>query len=183
LGVEFEWNPFSTASRAARAEQEGRIGNALRLYARAGQHNRILECITRVVPSWTVKPMLLTGSKELLELESALVNEPLIGMPDTMKRHLLEHTQSALSILWDSTQRFATAARISVDRGSDPQGIAQQTSRLNQMLEKIRQARRDLADLAITGTGPGELAKLEQSFQVLASAARHTREAMDEWSP
>jgi len=49
MEIEFEWNPFSTASKAARAERNGRIGHALPLYAKAGQIDAILLFVVRAL--------------------------------------------------------------------------------------------------------------------------------------
>lgn len=165
--VEFEWNPLSIASRAARAEQDGRVGEALRLYAKAGQGPRVLARMKAALPNWPVRDTLLTAAQELLDLELRAINAR-TGIPETVKDRLAAYVENAASVMWTTADRLATAATLTT---SPPKGLQRESAKLERLLQAIRDARVSLADLTLSG-GTAELDGVERDFQKLSDVAQ-----------
>jgi hypothetical protein len=165
--VDFEWNPLSAASRAARAEQAGRYGEALLLYAQAGQGTRVLERMRSSLPDWPVRDTLLAATQELLELGQRALG-PRAGIPEAVRDRLARYLENAGEVVWTTANRVAAAAALA---SAPPRGLQRESDTLERLLQAIRGARDSLADLTLAGGGT-ELQSVEQDFQRLSDVAK-----------
>jgi len=112
MTVELEWNPVSAASRGARAERKGRVGEALAYYAQAGQGDRIERCLQRRLPEWPVRAALIEAAKELSDLQATARKVQARSAPELagLIGHLVEDSQNVGAVLWRGADRVVTAA-------------------------------------------------------------------------
>ena len=124
--VELEWNPFSYASRAARAERDGALGEALWYYDRAGQPARVLECLYRNLPDSVLRTALLEATAELLDLEKAIVTLQPLATVDlgNMGNHIVNFSHEMAATLWQTAERvrgcFGALGRAQLPPGARP---------------------------------------------------------------
>src|SRR5579862_682602 len=97
--VDFEWNPLSAASRAGRAEQAGHFGEALLLYAQAGQGERVVARMRAALPDWPVRDTLLHATQELIDLGQRALG-PRSGIPAAVQDRLARDLENAGQIVW-----------------------------------------------------------------------------------
>ncbi len=178
--IELEWNPFSTASRAAHAERAGRVSLALDLYTRAGQRARVRACLQRALPAWPVRDVLLAASVELLDLQALAAGIDQRSMPEVagVLTHVVEDGEGIAGALWRSAERMVTAAGLLAGSSVMPRSLQRETAKLERLLESIRETRSSLADLALTGgrTGRSDRQTLETEFTSLRRAADELNE-------
>jgi hypothetical protein len=177
MTVELEWNPVSAASRGARAERKGRVGEALAYYAQAGQGDRIERCLQRRLPEWPVRAALIEAAKELSDLQATARKVQARSAPELagLIGHLVEDSQNVGAVLWRGADRVVTAAAfVSGGRGV-PRNLQRETSKLQGLLTSIQETRNSLADLALSG-GKADRSTLEHGFQSLRQAAERLNE-------
>lgn len=179
--VELEWNPLSTASRAARAERSGRIAKALRLYAKANQPGRIIYCLETSLPTWPEKPKILNAAKELLDLQEAAGSPEAEGLPGNMTRHLLDDAERTAEALWMLAGAVVAAAVLKSPTSSPTHQLNREMEKLDRLLARINEARDSLAAVAFS-RGVEDLRRIEESFSNLAAAADALKCEIDEMS-
>jgi len=177
--MEFEWNPFSRASRAARAERAGQIGVALRLYTHSRQRRRIHECLHAAVPNPRVRALLINAINELLELEQAATSFRAIGAPDAevMAAQLTNEARRALPVLWHTADRVSAATAHQVDSATIQHRLQSEADNLASLLAAIQEARRRLAEFILAGNTDVEIATME--FRAIGAAAEELRRSVD----
>jgi hypothetical protein len=175
--VELEWNPLSSASRGARAERRGRIGEALTYYSQTGQQKHIEQCLLRRLPDWPVRQALLTAARDLNNLQASARTVRGRSMPELagLIDHLTEDCQNVAAILWRSADRVATAAAFLSDGQSIPRNLQRETVKLQGLATSIQETRHSLADLALSG-GKADQAALERGFEWLRQTAKELME-------
>lgn len=130
IGVDFEFNPFSKASRAARGERAGRIGEALRLYASIGEDDRIRECLAERLPNWPVKRPVIAAADALLVLRASAADAKGRGIPATMTTALTREVEATGEIVWRTAHRIVAAAAQKVDPAEFSDVLAREGARL-----------------------------------------------------
>lgn len=165
--VSFEWNPVSTASRAARAEQAGHFGEALLLYAQAGQGAQVLERMRNTLPNWPIRGALLSATGELLDLGQRAL-DPRNGIPQAVRDRLTHYLESAGTVVWTMANHVAAAATLT---SAPPAALQGESEKLDQLLQAVRDARSSLADLTLSGSGD-QLQSVEQDFRRLSDVAK-----------
>lgn len=184
FGVELEWNPLSTASRAARAERAGRIGQALRLYIKAGQHDRVRDCLLTSLPESEARSMLVAASSEWLALRRALDDARDQALPDGWTDWFSDDTQAPGEVLWRTADRIAAASRHKVESPRIRQAVAREAQKLARLNRALQEARVGLAELALSEGGqPLDFQKPERRLRDLAAAARDLDEPPDAPTP
>ncbi|HEX5414572.1 MAG TPA: hypothetical protein VFZ25_02825, partial [Chloroflexota bacterium] len=153
--VELEWNPFSDASRGARAEREGALGEALWYYDRAGQPARILACLYRNLPDSLLRTALLEATAELLDLERALATLHPLATVDLgrLSHHVARFSHEMADVLWQTAERAAVASALWGTPDSLPEPGPQVIDGLHELRERIRRVRNELAGLVFFGRG------------------------------
>lgn len=144
--VELEWNPLSDASRAARAERAGNLAEALALYERADQSNRVVACLYRNLPASGLRAALIDASGEYLALKAALPVLDLLALPARASAdRVLGYVDEVGGFLWLTAERLALAFTVweSLDEVADlgPREI----EKLNGLTANVRQVRVGLA--------------------------------------
>lgn len=157
--VELEWNPFSDASRGARAEREGALAEALWFYERAGQPERVIACLQRSLPWSPLRVALIEAVGELLDLKnglarlSSLTTLDLEPVPEHVSRFVedmaatLRHTAERVavaSVLWDGPELVPVAYQQAIDQ-------------LHEARAATRRVRDELGGLVVAGQDPGGL--------------------------
>jgi hypothetical protein len=172
FGIELEWNPFTTASRAARAERAGRISRALGLYVKAGQPKRVERCLRRALPEWPLRALLITASWELHDLKAITARVEAHSVPGLagLLGEFVEDGERIAAALWGSVDRAMTAAALIGSSKSPPRGLRDDTAKLQGLLTSIRETRHSLAGLAIA-EGQTDRQALAQGFKALRAAA------------
>jgi hypothetical protein len=164
--VQIEWNPFSLASRAGRAEKRGRFGEAMLLYAAAGQGQQILDRMRASLPPWPIRDTILAVTSELLALDERALG-PQTALPAPVADRLAQYLENAGTVVWTTANRVAAAGTLAT---SPPRGLQTETAKLEQLLQTVRDARQSLADLTLSGAG-AELPSVEQDFRKISSVA------------
>ncbi len=180
LPIEFEFNPFSTASRAARAENAGRIGEALRLYVKAGQYERVLRCLSEALPDWPVRSSLVAAARELLALEESSAIARAAGVPETITNRLAQEAQTAGDAIWRSADRVAASAAQKIGSTRLQQGLKREDEALARLRRSIQAAREGLAELTLSGEGGMDLETEDMRLRQLAQTTRELTEVLDE---
>lgn len=172
--VELEWNPFSYASRAARAERDGALGDALWYYDRAGQPARVLECLYRNLPDSALRTALLEATAELLDLEKAIVTLQPLATVDlgNMGNHIVNFSHEMAATLWQTAERVAVASVLWGASESLPEPGPQMIDRLHEVRETIRRVRNELAGMVFLGRGQGRLELAVSRSSSLADTIR-----------
>jgi hypothetical protein len=157
--VELEWNPFSDASRGARAEREGALGEALWYYDRAGQPARVLECLYRNLPDSALRAALLEAAAELLDLEKAIATLHPLATVDLghMGHHVVNFSHEMATTLWQTAERVAVASALWGAPDSLPESALPVIDRLHEIRGTIRRVRDELASLVFFGRSQGSL--------------------------
>lgn len=145
--VELEWNPFSNASKAARAERRGLIGEALYYYDRAGQPDRLTACLRRNLAESPLRTALGETVGELLALKSAWtrIAASLPWASWTMDGRTWSYVQEVSEGLWWSAERIAAASPLWDPGEPLPDFIQAEIDRLQRLRESVRQIRTQLA--------------------------------------
>ena len=157
--VELEWNPFSNASRGARAEREGALAVALWFYERAGQPEQVIACLQRSLPWSPLRAALIEAVGELYDLQNglarlySLTTLDLGPVPEHVARFVedmaatLRHTAERVavaSVLWDGPERLPVAYQQAIDR-------------LHEARVATRRVRDELGELLVAGQDRGGL--------------------------
>jgi hypothetical protein len=172
--VELEWNPFSDASRGARAEREGALGEALWYYDRAGQPARILACLYRNLPESALRTALLEATAELLDLEKAIATLQPLATVDlgNLSNHVVNFSHEMAASLWQTAERVAVASALWGASDSLPEPAPQVIDRLHELRGTIRRVRNELAGLVFLGRGQGGLEMALSRSSSLADTIR-----------
>ncbi len=174
--VELEWNPFTTASRAARAERAGRIGEALRLYLRAGHPERAIECLHASLPRGPLRDALVGAAGEAIGLLKGVDVARVAGAPEPIVASMEQGTLATCELLWKSANRAAATARISAD-GLDR--FAGEVGKVSAMSAALRDMRHGLATMTMADPGSNDLNVVSTQLRALANAGRSLQEELD----
>lgn len=145
--VELEWNPLSDPSRAARAERAGNLVEALALYERAGQPNRVVACLYRNLPASPLRAALVDAADEFLALKAALpVLDAHVIFPTAVNAdRVVSYVDEVGALLWLTAERLALAFTVweSLDEVADlgPPEV----EKLTGLTANVRQVRIGLA--------------------------------------
>jgi hypothetical protein len=161
-------------ARAKMALQEGRVQEALRIYADAGERSSLLQSLQSTLPQkWDASKVLYSVAGELLELEKNVEMARRVGVPPSVTDRLYGEAHAAGEILWHRASRISAAASYNVESPRLQEALVAEKERLNHLLESIKDARSGLAELTLAGGG-GEkaLAQVQQRFRGITDAAR-----------
>jgi hypothetical protein len=153
LGIELEWNPLSTASHAARAERAGRTGEALRLYVKAGQYDRVRDCLLTSLPESDARSTLLAASSEWLALRQALDAARDQRLPEGWTEWFADDAEAPGEVLWRTADRIAAASRHNLETLRIRRALVREAEKLTRLAEALREARASLAELALSEGG------------------------------
>ena len=173
IGIELEWNPFSAASRAARAEQGGRISQALHLYVKAGQYDRVRDCLACSLPKGPVQSALISAASEWLDLWRGVNAARARGLPTGWTDWFSDDAQSPAEVLWRTADRVAAFSLHNVDSPRIRQRLQREVSKLTHLTTALHEARVALAELALSEGGqPLAFQKSEGRLRALAQAVQ-----------
>lgn len=145
--VELEWNPLSDASKAARAERRGAVGEALFYYDRAGQPDRLTACIRRNVVTSPLRAAFEEAVEEILALKSAW-SKIAMSLPWaswTTDGRTWSYLQEVGEGLWWTAERVAAASLLWNPSEMVPDFIQEEIDRLELLRQSVRQTRFQLA--------------------------------------
>lgn len=180
-GFELEFNPFSTASRAARAEREGRIADALHLYVEARQFGRVRDCLLCVLPTGPVRTILMNAAAEWPALHRGLLDARRPEQRDGWVNWFDDEVREAETVLWQSAERLADVLALDVDSPRIQQLIRTRTDKLNRLARVLREARAGLAEITLSGADiDAGLEKSECRLLRLVDAVRALKDIEDE---
>jgi|GEM_PF-2143978 len=157
--VELEWNPVSDASRGARAERQGAIGEALWHYDRAGQPTHVITCLYRTLPDCPLRVALLEATAELLDFKNALSSLNTLPTVDlgNLTTHVGDFGRDMSVSLWQTAERVAVASALWGRTDTPPEAGSQTIERLRELRGTIRRVRNELAGFLVSGTDRGGL--------------------------
>ena len=157
--VELEWNPFSEASKGARAERQGAVGEALWHYDRAGQSTHIIACLYRRLPDSPLRVALLETTAELLDFKHAFAALDSLSTVDlgNLTDHIGDFGRDMSVALWQTAERVAGSSALwgSVDISGE--AGSKTLERLREIRSAIRRVRNELAGFLVSGTDQGGL--------------------------
>jgi hypothetical protein len=157
--VELEWNPLSDASRAARAERQGALGEALWYYDRADQPEQVIACLYRNLPESQLRAALLETTAELIDLRRALATLRSLATVDlgNVAEHVAGFAQEMAVSVWQTAERVAAASALWGTAEPLPEPGSQVIERLSELQQTIRRVRNELAGLVFAGQDRGGL--------------------------
>jgi hypothetical protein len=185
MRVELEWNPFSAASRAARAERAGRYAEALRHYAsdRDGER-RLVACLAHGLPPWPIRDTLLAAARELLHLERGVAVAQRAGAPAALASSIWSYAEAAAALVWRSADRLAAVSAQNVDAAQLQQALGREHERLAALRDVVASLRTELAAMTLSGTPAStdrsEERRVQAQVLALVDVARTLRESADE---
>lgn len=172
--VELEWNPFSDASHAARAERAGALAEALWYFERAGQSTQVIACLQRSLPESPLRVALIEAIAELLDLQDGLA---MLGTMATLDlgpvpEHVASFVQDMAATLRQTAERVAVASVLWEAPDGLPSTSQQAIGRLNEVRGAIRRVRDELGGLVVAGQDPGGLEMTLSRSTALADSLR-----------
>ena len=177
--VELEWNPLSVASRAARAERAGRVGEALALYVQAGQPGRALECLHLNLPAGPLRDALLRAAESVFALVDSTAIARRAGVPETVLRQMHDSAKTTGDLLWGIGGRVAAASLQRVEARGVLEGYGRETAKITALGSAIQQAREGLAEATLADKGAGDVNVGSMRLRAVSDAARSLREEYD----
>jgi len=178
--VELEWNPFTTASRAARADRAGRLGEALPLYVRAAQFERIPEAIWFGLPSGRVRQALADAASEWAGLAQSLERAPGRQLPDGWRDWYETALEGAAEVLWSAADRLTVGLRGRTISARLEAILAREIERLHRLAHTLAEAHDSLTELVLTGAGTApDAEKARRRLESLSRAVEDVRENDD----
>ncbi|HEY7060604.1 MAG TPA: hypothetical protein VII06_03935 [Chloroflexota bacterium] len=183
--MQLEWNPWSVASRAARAERGGRYAEALRLYARDRRgESRVLDTLSHGLPQWPIRHVIIAAARDLLYLQRAVDAARAAKVPPAILNGVAEGADRAAEIVWRSADRLAAAGAQRVDATFMLPTLKAETDRLEDLRTTILALRTELAEVTVSGTpatADRDAARhVSVSLRALTDATRALRESIDE---
>jgi hypothetical protein len=177
--VELEWNPFSYASRAARAERRGALGEALVLYDRAGGVEPVCSCLRRNLRDSELRTALLDTTREVLDLREGLsvlgdltsLNLTAVGEP------VAGFVYDAVASLWWTAERIAAVMAIWGPLDPLPEVGDAEVARMAELRTTIRRVRAELAGLILAEPSRPTLATTIERSTALADTIHALAEA------
>jgi hypothetical protein len=181
LRIELEWNPFSIASKAARADRARRVREALSLYVRAGQLDRIERCLLFSLPDGTARSQLVRATEEWLYFWKGLAIARERRLPTSLVDDLSAEAEAAADLLWRIADNTAAALSHKVQTQRFQGSLRREMVKVEQLAEQLTLARADLADLELSGGGePLGVEKTTHRLQELRQSVQDLREAVHE---
>ena len=163
---------FSPWSRAERARDAGRLGEALQRYVRAYGEDRsgVDGFFSEALPYRSVRTILIDAAWELCELERSAALARAAGVPVALTARLVGEAQAAGSVLWRSADRVGAVAAQRCSSLEVARGLGREAERLTRVYEAVLQVRGALAELTLSGTGGRDLESAELRLRAVAQA-------------
>lgn len=176
----------SIDARAERAERAGRIGEALRLYARQGSHQQIEQLLWRLpVRCADARRALVAATSELSELQEAIARARAIDVAGPLVDSIAAEARVAAEALWRAADRLSAAVTWSNDSERIQQGLSGEIARLEQIATALRAARTGLIELILLDTEPPGATPAAESavirLRALGDAARELASTDEPW--
>lgn len=155
----------------------GRVAAILRNLERAGRDRELLSYLEKTMPDWPVGASIIEVAREVLELERSVAVADGAGVPDAVTSRLSQESQVTAEALWRLADRVAAAAAYRVESAGLQTQLEQEDAKLNTLLLTMRDARKALAELTLSGGGGrDEVRRAEGRFRALAATAREIQE-------
>ena len=138
--------PWEKSSRAARAERQGLLGNALHYYALAGRRKELPRTIKRHVPKSSARAALLAAIEALADIDQLGRRALNGGVPREIAMQVTEETRYAQAEVWEAANRIAAAIAL----GAKDSDFDEEVSRLRGLTEDIMAGKEALARLVLT---------------------------------
>jgi hypothetical protein len=177
--VELEWNPFSTASRTARALRDGRIAEAVQLAAAVrGGDTLLSEWMHDGLPDWPYCGTLADVLGELVRLARLAT---VLGGDERSPQYALaneaaQYAETTAETLWRLGNRIGASAR-EVDSSAVRESLERDGMSLEQLLKAAEELRRELVDLSLRRSA--ERSEVQESAQALRNLIEAARAASD----
>lgn len=165
-----------TESRADRARREGRLRDALRLYAEASERQAIVDILQSALPDWPIRGLLIVAANELIALQAAAAAAESAGVPDSITTWMSEETQNAGEALWHTADRIAAVGAQQVDYETLVPELAREEDEIERLTQTIREARTGLAQLTLAGSRDAEIEVAERRLRALGETSRELLE-------
>ena len=170
--------PSATASPdAPKAPQT--LAAQLTALDEAGRYPELLRLLDRRMPPWPVGASLIEVAREIVELERNVATARTGTVPDAVTSRLAAESRTAAGALWTLADRVATAAAYGIESDRISDHLERENAKLVELRTAIREARTGLAELTLTGAGPGpggEVDRAERRFRALARTAAELQE-------
>ncbi len=181
FNVELEWNPFSTASRAARADRAGRVRDALVLYVKADQPERVLRCLRYALPEGPARTQLLRAADEWLQFWQGLARARQRRLPTHLVDDFTTEAQAAADLLWRIADNIAAALTYKVKTPRFQESMQRELGKVQHVGAQLGLARTALADLELAGGGePLSVQRTTHRLEELRKSVHALREAVRE---
>lgn len=166
-----------TESRADRARREGRLRDALRLYADDDNRKAIVDTLESALPDWPIRALLIVAANELAALKAGATAAEGAGVPDSITNWVAEEAQNAGEALWRTADRIAAVGAQEVDYDTLMPELAREEDEIERLIHTIREARTGLAQLTLAGSRDAEIEVAERRLRALGDTSRELLES------
>lgn len=167
----------SVDQKARRLADNGKLAEALRLYADQENREGAMTLLKERLPKWPVSKGLIEVVGQLFELQSNVAGARSVGVPQQVTDRLSAEADAVMETLWTRAERIVAAAAFKVNSPGLQQAIDREATVMEALNASIHDARTGLGLLTYAGNASNDaIARVQERFKMLAATARELEE-------